>query len=132
MFQIKPYTDKPGAFGLSVHSFVSYERIGKQEEERYRKGGRKPYFIELGGTPRWINLYAVADADVYYNYEAWEKELVWKKLDKLFFCTKLHNWIIRIDWLDAIDFALKKGYNVLNYTIVWLTMLSLVQRWIYA
>lgn len=27
-------------------------------------------FIELGGTPRWINLYAVADADVYYNYEA--------------------------------------------------------------
>lgn len=70
MFQIKPYADKPSAFGLSVHSFVSYERIGKQEEERYRKGGRKPYFIELGGTPRWINLYAVADADVYYNYEA--------------------------------------------------------------
>ena len=70
MFQIKPYTDKPSAFGLSVHSFVSYERIGKWDEERYRKGGRKPYFIELGGTPRWINLYAVADADVYYNYEA--------------------------------------------------------------
>ncbi len=58
------------AFGLSVHSFVSYERIGKRDEERYRKGGRKPYFIELGGIPRWINLYAVADADVYYNYEA--------------------------------------------------------------
>ena len=57
-------------FDLSVHSFVSYERIGKWDEERYRKGGRKPYFIELGGTPRWINLYAVADADVYYNYEA--------------------------------------------------------------
>lgn len=70
MFQIKPYADKPSAFGLSVHSFVSYERIGKRDEERYRKGGRKPYFIELGGTPRWINLYAVADADVYYNYEA--------------------------------------------------------------
>lgn len=70
MFQIKPYADKPSAFGLSVHSFVSYERIGKWDEERYRKGGRKPYFIELGGTPRWINLYAVADADVYYNYEA--------------------------------------------------------------
>ncbi len=70
MFRIKLYGDKSSAFGLSVHSFGSYERIGKQEEERYRKGGRKPYFIELGGTPRWINLYAVADADVYYNYEA--------------------------------------------------------------
>lgn len=70
MFQIKPYADKPSAFGLSVHSFVSYERIGKCNEDRYRKGGKKPYFIELGGTPRWINLYAVADADVYYNYEA--------------------------------------------------------------
>ena len=132
MFQIKPYADKPSAFGLSVHSFVSYERIGKRDEERYRKGGRKPYFIELGGIPRWINLYAVADADVYYNYEAWKNELVWKKLDKLFFCTKPHDRIIDIDWLDAIDFVLKKGYNVLNYTIVWLTMLRLVQRWIYA
>lgn len=70
MFQIKPYADKPSAFGLFVHSFASYERIGKWDEERYRKGGRKPYFIELCGTPRWINLYAVADADVYYNYEA--------------------------------------------------------------
>ena len=70
MFQIKPYADKPSAFGLSVHSFVSYERIGKWDEERYRKGGRKSYFIKLGGTPRWINLYAVVDADVYYNYEA--------------------------------------------------------------
>ena len=69
MFQIKPYADKPSAFGLFVHSFASYERIGKWDEERYRKGGRKPYFIELCGTPRWINLYAVADADVYYNYE---------------------------------------------------------------
>ena len=28
MFQIKPYADKPSAFGLFVHSFVSYERIG--------------------------------------------------------------------------------------------------------
>jgi hypothetical protein len=70
MFQIKPYADKPSVFVLSVHSFVSYERIGKWNEERYGKGGRKPYFIELGGTPRWINLYTVADADVYYNYEA--------------------------------------------------------------
>lgn len=70
MFQIKPYADKPSAFGLFVHSLVSYERIGKWDEDRYRKGGRKPYFIELCGTPRWINLYAVADADVYYNYEA--------------------------------------------------------------
>ena len=66
MFQIKLYADKPSAFGLSVHRFVSYERIGKWDEERYRKGGRKPYFIKLCGTPRWINLYAVADADVYY------------------------------------------------------------------
>ena len=42
MFQIKPYADKPSAFGLSVHSFVSYERIGKWDEDRYRKGSRKP------------------------------------------------------------------------------------------
>ncbi|MFQ9799824.1 MAG: hypothetical protein ACLR23_13760 [Clostridia bacterium] len=46
------------------------ERIGKWDEKRYRKGGRKPYFIKLCGTPRWIKLYAAADADVYYNYEA--------------------------------------------------------------
>lgn len=45
MFQIKPYADKPSAFGLSVHSFVSYERIDKWDENRYRKSGRKPYFI---------------------------------------------------------------------------------------
>lgn len=42
MFQIKPYADKPSAFGLTVHSFVSYERVGKWDEERYRKGDRKP------------------------------------------------------------------------------------------
>ena len=69
MFQIKPYSDKPNAFGLFVHSFVSYERIGKWDEDRYRKSGRKPYFIELCGSPRWINLYMVVDEDVYYNYE---------------------------------------------------------------
>ena len=40
------------------------------------------------------------------------------KLDKLFFCTKPHNRIIEIDWLDTVDFVLKKDYNVLNYTIV--------------
>lgn len=76
LFQIKWNTDKPSAFGLFVHSFVSYERISKWDEDRYKKGGRKPYFIELGGIPRWINLYALADADVHYNYEAQESELV--------------------------------------------------------
>ena len=69
MFQIKPYADKPNAFGLFVHSFVSYERIGKWDEDRYKKGGRKPYFIELCSTSRRINLYMVVDEDVYYNYE---------------------------------------------------------------
>ena len=70
MFQIKPYADKSSVFGLFVHSFVSDERIGKWDEDRYRKCGRKPDFIELCGTPRWINLYVVADADIYYNYKA--------------------------------------------------------------
>ena len=70
MFRIKPYTDKPSTFGLFTHIFVSYERIGKWNSERYKKGGRKPYFIELCGTPRWINLYTVIDEDVYCNYEA--------------------------------------------------------------
>ncbi len=65
-----PNVDNLSAFGLFVLSFVSYERIGKWDEERCRKGGRKPYFIELDGTPRWITLYAVTDADIYYNYEA--------------------------------------------------------------
>ena len=51
MFQIKPYAEKPSTFGLSVHGFVSYERIGKCDEDRYKKGGRKPYFIELDDTP---------------------------------------------------------------------------------
>ena len=70
MCHIKEYADKPSIFGLFVHSFVSFEKIGKWDAARYAKGGRKPYFIELSGTPRWINPYAVADADVYYNYEA--------------------------------------------------------------
>lgn len=35
MFQIKPYAGKPGAFDLSVHSFMSYERIGKWDEDVY-------------------------------------------------------------------------------------------------
>ncbi|MCM1044723.1 MAG: hypothetical protein NC417_04370 [Candidatus Gastranaerophilales bacterium] len=35
MFQIKLYADKPNAFGLFVHSFVSYERIGKWDEDVY-------------------------------------------------------------------------------------------------
>lgn len=69
MFQINPYADKPSTFGLFVRSFVSYERIGKWDKDRCQKGGRKPYFIELCGTPRWINLYVVADADVYYSYK---------------------------------------------------------------
>ena len=51
MFQIKPYADKPSAFGLSVHSFVSYERIGKWDEDRYRKAGKNPY--ALGWENRW-------------------------------------------------------------------------------
>ena len=67
MFQINPYADKPNAFGLLIHSFISYERIGKWDEERYKKGGRKPYFIEICDTPRRINLYAVADEDIFYN-----------------------------------------------------------------
>lgn len=50
----------------AVFDFLHGEVFG---ELMHGKGGRKPYFIELGGTPRWINLYAVADADVYYNYE---------------------------------------------------------------
>lgn len=67
MFQIKPYADKSNAFGLFVYSFVSYERIGKWDEEKYKKGGRKPYFIEICDAPRQINLYAVANEDIYYN-----------------------------------------------------------------
>ncbi len=67
MFQIKVYEDKPNAFGLPIHSFISYERIGKWDVERCKKGGRKPYFIEICDTPRRINLYAVANEDIYYN-----------------------------------------------------------------
>ena len=70
MFQIKKYTDKPDTFGLFIHSFKSHERIGRWDAKRYEQGGRKPYYIEHCGTPRWINLYAAADADVYYDYEA--------------------------------------------------------------
>lgn len=46
MFQMKPYGDKSNVVGLFIHSFVSYERIQKWDEERYRKSGIEIFFEE--------------------------------------------------------------------------------------
>lgn len=37
MFQIKIYEDKPNAFGVPIHSFISYERIGNLNEKEWIK-----------------------------------------------------------------------------------------------
>lgn len=96
MFQMKPYADKPGAFGLFVHSFVSYERIGKWDEKRYKKGGRKPYFVELCGTPRRINLYRMSII-IMKREKMSLSEWSWTSS---FFCTELHDRLA-----DNVEFS---------------------------
>lgn len=50
--------------GFSIHSFSTFDRIKKYDENENVGNVGKPYSIEVCGTPRWINLY-VAVNDVY-------------------------------------------------------------------
>jgi hypothetical protein len=62
MFQCIKYEDKREVFGFKVHSFSTFERIKKYDEEENTKSAEKPYSIEFGKTKRTLNLYAIASA----------------------------------------------------------------------
>ena len=51
--------------GFPIHSFSTFERIEKYDENEDAGNVGKPYSIEVCDTPRWINLYAVVNEDVY-------------------------------------------------------------------
>lgn len=60
MFQFIKYEDKRDVFGFKVHSFSTFYKIKKYDESDNEENTEKPYSIEVGGTKRTINLYAVA------------------------------------------------------------------------
>ncbi len=60
MFQFIKYEDKREVFGFKVHSFSTFDKIKKYDETDNAESAEKPYTIEVGGTKRTINLYAVA------------------------------------------------------------------------
>jgi len=47
---------------------VFKKRIKKYDENENAGNVGKPYSIEICDTPRWINLYAVVNEDVYFSY----------------------------------------------------------------
>ena len=51
--------------GFPIHSFSTFERIKKYDENEDAGDVGKPYSIEVCDTPRWINLYAAVNDDVY-------------------------------------------------------------------
>lgn len=51
--------------GFPIHSFSTFERIKKYDENEDAGDVGNPYSIEVSDTPRWINLYAAANDDVY-------------------------------------------------------------------
>ena len=59
------FLDGHDTVGFSVHSFSTFERIKKYDENEDAGDVEKPYSIEVCDTPRWINLYAAANDDVY-------------------------------------------------------------------
>ncbi len=60
MFQFIKYEDKREVFGFKVHIFSTFDKIKKYDESDNEKSAEKLYTIEVGGTKRTINLYAVA------------------------------------------------------------------------
>ena len=69
MFHLADFSDKLELNNMLIHSFESFERVGKWENGRYNKVGVKPYSTQLCGVPRCVNLYAVANMDVNCDYE---------------------------------------------------------------
>ena len=51
--------------GFPIHSFSTFERIKKYDENEDAGDVGKPYSIEVCDTPRWINLYAAVNDDAY-------------------------------------------------------------------
>lgn len=60
MFRLVKFEDKHDTVGFKIHSFSTFERIKKYDEEENAKSAKKPYSIEVGKTKRTINLYAIA------------------------------------------------------------------------
>ena len=59
------FWDGHDTVGFPIHSFSTFERIKKYDENEDAGDVGKPYSIEVSDTPRWINLYAAANDDVY-------------------------------------------------------------------
>ena len=68
MFQSIKYEDKREVFGFKVHSFSTFEKIKKYDKTDNAESAEKPYSIEVGGTKRTINLYAIASAKFQIAY----------------------------------------------------------------
>ena len=54
------FGDKHESIGFQIYSFSTFDRIKKWDEDINGKNAKNPYFIENGGIPRTINLYAMA------------------------------------------------------------------------
>lgn len=60
MFPCITYEDKREVYGFKLHSFSTFDKIKKYDDEKCPESAEKPYFIEVGDTERTINLYAIA------------------------------------------------------------------------
>lgn len=60
MFRIEEYSDKPNTYGVMIHSFESYERIKKWDEQERANNPEKPYDTVVSNKLRMINLFVVA------------------------------------------------------------------------
>ena len=56
---ITVFEDEHSTIGFRIHSFSTFERVGKYDERKNAKNAEKPYSIEIGYTKRTINLYAI-------------------------------------------------------------------------
>lgn len=59
------FWDEDDTVGFPIHSFSTFERIKKYDENEDAGNVGKPYSIEVCDTPRWINLYAAVNDDAY-------------------------------------------------------------------
>ena len=62
------FWDEHDTVGFPIHSFSTFERIKKYDENENAENVGKPYSIEVCDIPRWINLYVAASEDVYFSY----------------------------------------------------------------
>lgn len=50
MFQSITYEDKREVYGFKIHSFSTFDKIKKYDDEKCSESAEKPYFIEVGDT----------------------------------------------------------------------------------